>query len=333
MIAKTTFSSLALVTMVFIASCSSSTETAETETETEEVTASFEGYTFGDPSAAITFELMGVASDGTARAGADPAAMITPAGEVRLIFTGPNGNMASAVSSDGLTFTVDADFTSPFPLVGIGEQTIVASPTGGYRMFARSETEVFSATSDDGDTWTQESGTRFDVSTMGLDVTTGPSVVQLSNGNYRMYFSPEPTNCGQEGVSNDIYSASSVDQITWTADDGVRLGDDIESRCMNKPIAIAESDESVTLFYHVYSRIGSGDSYGALVYYANSSDGLTFTSQTATELGVVTTTSADLTLASDPYILEMPDGTVRLYFDALSGPEGDQIYVSSGARN
>ncbi len=313
--------------LLFFISCTSSSVIENTDDD------SFTGYTFGDPVAAITFELMGVADDGSARAGADPAAMITPDGSVRLIFTGADGVMMSAVSDDGITFTVDEDFASPFPLVGTGEQTIVESPTGGYRMFARSDTEIFSATSDDGATWTEESGTRLDVADMGLDSTTGPSVALLPDGDYRMYFSPEPTNCGQEGVSNDIYSATSTDQITWTADDGARLGDDIESRCMNKPIAITETDGSITLFYHVYSRTGSGDTYEGMVYYANSSDGLTFTSQTSTELGVTSPTSGGLTLSSDPYILEMTDGTVRLYFDVFTAPDGDEIYVSSGTRD
>lgn len=295
----------------------------------------FAGYTFGDEAAAITYSLMGVADDGSETAGVDPASMITSSNQVRLIFTGPTGVLVSALSSDGITFTVDNSFTSPFSTVGIAQPTIVASPTGGYRMFARQDTLVYSATSSDGQTWTQESGTRFDVSSMGLTSTTGPSVVLLSNGQYRMYFSPEPTNCASAGVTNSIYSASSTDQLTWTADSGVRLGEEVDARCKNKPSAIVQSDGTVTLFYHVYSRTGGGDSYGSMIYYSTStsSDGLTFTSETSTGLGVTSPTSAGLTQATDPNILEMPDGSVRLYFDVFYAPNGDQIYVSSGTVN
>lgn len=319
------------VILVFFLGCGSGSTTTESETETEDST-SFAGYTFADATEAITYTLMGVASDGTESAGADPAAMITPSGDVRLIFTGLDGDMMSATSSDGITFTVDEDFTSPFSLVGIAEQTIVESPTGGYRMFARSDTEVFSATSEDGESWTQESGTRFDASSLGLTRITGPSVVPTSDGQYRMYFSPEETNCGEQGVTSSIYSASSSDQLTWTTDEGERIGEDVDDRCKNKPSALVEEDGSITLFYHVYSRTGEGDTYGGAVFYANSTDGLTFTSQTDTGLGETSPTSGGLTLASDPCILEMPDGSVLLYFDVFYAPEGDQIFVSVGTR-
>jgi hypothetical protein len=173
-----------------------------------------------------------------------------------------------------------------------------------------------------------------DVSTMGsgFSTITGPSVVKLPSGQYRMYFSQEPLNCGQPNVSSFIYSATSSDQLSWTVDAGTRIDDKVESRCMNKPNAIVESDGSITLFYHVYSRNGASDTYSGMVFYSNSTDGLTFTSQTSTGLGVTSPSSGGLTQASDPNILKMPDGTMRLFFDVLYAPNGDQIYVSSGKK-
>lgn len=294
---------------------------------------SFSGYTFTGQTLVISYAMMGVASNGTVTAGVDPGSMITPTGQVRLIFTGPSGVMKSALSSDGNTFSLDNSFTSPFPLVGIGEQEIVASPTGGFRMFARQDGKVYSATSTDGAVWTQEAGVRFDGSSMGLTTITGPSVVRLSNGKYRMYFSPEITNCDQPNVSSSIYSATSSDQLNWTADSGERIGNSIDSRCKNKPVAIVESDGSITLFYHIYARAGATDPYQGMIFYSNSTDSLTFTSQTSTGVGLTSATSGGLTEGTDPSILRMPDGSMRLYFDVLLAPNGDQIYVSTGKKN
>lgn len=325
----THFTRLCLVfaALVLVTSCNDGHEASSDNPTTKE------HYTFSGQTVAISYALMGVAADGTAAAGVDAAAMLTPSGQVRLIFTGPNGAMRSATSVDGVTFTVDTGFTSPFSAAGVGQQTVVTSPSGGYRMFARQGTQIFSATSVDGATWTQESGVRFDVSSMGLTSTTGPSVVALAAGGYRMYFSPEPTNCGQAGVSNSVYSASSPDQLTWSADTGVRVGDKVDARCKNKPAALAEPDGSITLFYHVYSRIGGGDSYEGMIFYSNSADGMTFTTQTSTGVGATSPTSGGLTLASDPAILRMPDQSLRLYFDVLHAPDGDQVYVASGSVN
>ena len=79
---------------------------------------------------------------------------------------------------------------------------------------------------------------------------TGPGVVKLKNGTYKMYFSDLPI--PGEGVkAHYIRSASSTDTVTWTVDSGVRVGTGAPTLTGNAehPCAYVNADGSVTIFY------------------------------------------------------------------------------------
>ncbi|MCX6780096.1 MAG: hypothetical protein NT034_02870, partial [Candidatus Magasanikbacteria bacterium] len=85
--------------------------------------------------------------------------------------------------------------------------------TGKYRMYYSAEPEipgfkgqVYSVTSNDGKSWTEEKGTRMEWATF-------PSVLKLTDGKFRMYYQNQ----------NAIKSAISSDGLSWKEELGVRV--------------------------------------------------------------------------------------------------------------
>ena len=90
---------------------------------------------------------------------------------------------------------------------------LVELGNGKWRMYYSVEPEVpgnklelYSGTSTDGITWSQEEGVRKEFATF-------PSVIKLADGKYRLYFQ-------NAGV---IKSALSADGLSWTDEEGVRI--------------------------------------------------------------------------------------------------------------
>ena len=145
---------------------------------------------------------------------------------------------------------------------------------GKWRMYYSVEPEVpgnklelYSSTSNDGITWTQEEGVRKEFATF-------PSVIKLADGKYRLYFQ-------NAGV---IKSALSDDGLTWTDEPGTRIEaaeeglSDIENVGAHSVIEL--SDGTFLMVYRVmvkerYSQDVPNDST-QILYYAISKDGLTW---------------------------------------------------------
>jgi len=87
---------------------------------------------------------------------------------------------------------------------------------------------IKSAASPDGLTFTIENGFRLTQEAAGftgttVSATTGPTVIGLADGRYRMYFSDLPRP-GDPPGGHRIKSAVSADQLTWTVEPGIRIG-------------------------------------------------------------------------------------------------------------
>ncbi len=128
--------------------------------------------------------------------------------------------------------------------------------------------EVYSATSTDGKTWTQESGTRKTMATF-------PEVVKLTDGRYRMYYQ----NAGE------IKSAISSDGLSFKDEAGTRMGkSNSEGLTFDNVAAPAVSLQADGTFVMLY-RGAINQRYAAntpnmftnLYMWATSDDGLTFT--------------------------------------------------------
>ena len=219
-----------------------------------------------------------------------------------------NEGIRSATSNDGLTFTVEDGFRLP---EGYGMPRVVRLSDGRYRLFAIVSDGIASAVSDDGLEFTVEEGTRIKASDFGVEQLSGGSLVELDDGTYRMYFSdlPKPG----EGVKNhQIFSATSSDMLTWTAETGVRVGSgsDIDMSAEH-PFVIKRSDGTFRMFYYINNPTGQ--------WTATSTDGLTWEDQESTGI-------TEKTEGNDPDVVTLPDGNWRLYFGDFDESIGGVIY-------
>lgn len=224
------------------------------------------------------------------------------------MFMFANTAYRSAISSDGLAFTMEAGYKMR---EGAGQSRAFRLDDGRIRIYFSSNGIMSAISSDDGATFTEEAGFRVTPSAAGMTALTGPGVVKLRNGTYKMYFSTLPI--PGEGVKpHYIRSATSADALTWTMDSGVRIGTGATTLTGNSehPAAYVNSDGSVTLFYFRNTDLK--------LYQSTATDGLTFTSEAWTGLDL-----------NDPDIVNLPDGTVRLYGGGINGSGG---YIASAKR-
>lgn len=219
------------------------------------------------------------------------------------------GNTAykSAISSDGLSFTMEPGFRMR---EGAGQSRAWRLDDGRIRLFFSSNGIGSAISTDDGATFTEESGTRLSSGAAGMSQLTGPGIVKMRSGIYRMYFSDLPI--PGEGVRPHlIKSATSTDLLTWTMDSGVRVGTGATvTGNAEHPCAIVNSDGSVTMFYFRNTDF--------TLYQSTATDGLTFSTEQSTGLGL-----------NDPDIVSLPDGTVRLYGGGIDSAGG---FISSAKR-
>src|SRR3989344_267857 len=92
---------------------------------------------------------------------------------------------SSNFSREGVTLA-DSSLNNP---------EVIKLTDGTYRMFVHKQTQMLSAKSTDGKTFTLESGTRLNG---GM-----PALVTLPDGRYRMYFNSFPENSIKSAVSSD----------------------------------------------------------------------------------------------------------------------------------
>jgi hypothetical protein len=253
-----------------------------------------------------------------------PAPALTPSGlpEPKIVYQG--GSLTWVFSH----FAVGLEARDPGRETDMPMQPdIVALPDGRYRMYyavaigprpaAGPRTGIKSALSSDGLTWEVEPGYRLQGDGDGNggpdgipaheQVVTGPRVVRLGNGTYRMYYNS--ASHGQDPPNFRVKSAISPDGLNWT-----REGTVIDINPSGKPdtfslaghcAVIRFNDNHYVMFLsgNVGRRGGPSD-----LYLGTSSDGLRFTGfRVLYENG------------HDPYVLPLRDGRyLLLYGDLLS---------------
>jgi len=128
--------------------------------------------------------------------------------------------------------------------------------------------EVYSSTSTDGKTWTQEAGTRKTMATF-------PDVVKLSDGRYRMYFQ-------SAGL---IKSAISTDGLKFTDESGTRIdktnSENLTFDNVAAPSVLLQPDGTYVMVYRgtINTRYAANtpNPTTQVLMWATSTDGLTFT--------------------------------------------------------
>ena len=253
---------------------------------------------------------------------ADTSAVLLPDGRVRQYTFAQDRGIVSSVSvtTAGLSFVAEPGERLPD---GSGMPRAVAKPGGGWRLFFISLSGIKSAVSEDGLNFTVEDGFRITAEAAGFTgstagATSGATVIQLADGTYRMYFSDLPRP-GDAPGGHWIKSAVSTDQLTWTVEEGVRIGAGapVLTESAEHPFALANPDGSVTLYYGRFTGPGSGSANPEGVYESTSVDGLTFETETY-----------DVFNGNDPDVLRLADGSLIVYYGNFDPAVGGTINVA-----
>lgn len=167
--------------------------------------------------------------------------------------------------------------------------------------------EVYSATSSDGITWQQETGTRHKMSTF-------PEVIKLDDGRYRMYFQNAAV----------IKSAISSDGLTFVDEAGTRIDkENSEGLVFDNvaaPTILKQDDGSFLMVYRgtINERYAADtpNSTTQLLMWATSQDGLTFEKK-----GIaVDSRNADLRGQLDgPSLVKWDDDKIHMFVTTYSG--------------
>lgn len=275
----------------------------------------------------------------------DESAVALPDGRIRLYFNrhlatapgepGKPFGIGSAISDDGIHFTVERG-----DRIAVGRDGAPASPfvfplpEGGYRLFYVRGGDTVSATSEDGLTFTQDTGRRLAADAFTPPIGSPPicsAIARTGDGRYRMYCTQEVVargpGPGQPG-KGAVFSAVSEDLLEWTPDPGVRLGPGSElADDAGHPTVLRDSpDGPLLLVYHSYDYRYTTSEGGATVprksgtaeIIVTSTDGLSFTDPVIT--GVY---GAEVAFAS------RPDGTGYLYYGRADQGGGARLGVAT----
>ena len=191
---------------------------------------------------------------------------------------------------------------------------LVELGNGKWRMYYSVEPEVpgnklelYSGTSTDGITWSQEEGVRKEFATF-------PSVIKLADGKYRLYFQ-------NAGV---IKSALSADGLSWTDEEGVRIDANEEGvihiENVGAQTVIQLDDGSFLMVYRVmikerYSQEVPNDST-QILYFAVSKDGLTWEKK---NLAADSRNETFQGLIDGAELVKWDNDQIRLYFWSYKG--------------
>lgn len=237
---------------------------------------------------------------------ADTTTLQLSDGRLRMFLFAGQG-YRSAISSDGLSFTMEAGNRLA---QGNGQSRVIRLDDGRVRMFHISGGGISSSISvDEGVTFTSE-GQRIGAGAAGLSQLSGPGIVRTADGRWRMYFS-ELDQPGAAVAPLPMKSASSSDLMSWTMDPGVRVGPGATlTGSAAHPTAVAGANGSVTVYFFRNSDLR--------LYAATSADGLAFTAEAAV-----------LDRAADPDVVTLPSGARRMYYNWFD--PGTGAYTVSSA--
>jgi hypothetical protein len=193
-------------------------------------------------------------------------------------------------------------FTSELPY---HNPMVIRLPNSQYRMFFHNGNRIMSAISDNGTTFTVESGDRL----------TGemPAVIDLPDGTWRMYYA----------TSDGVKSAVSTDAFVFTVESGLRLlpgstGSSDANGLVHLSV-IRLPDNTYKMVYDGVNGLGSQGPSQWTIMSATSPDGLTWTkdagqrisSSQAASRGIFSAWSADI---------HYENGQYQLYFSVEANP-------------
>lgn len=251
---------------------------------------------------------------------ADVTAVALADGTIRAYVFATGLGTVIADSADGKSFTYKG---SAFGGTNFrGQPRVIKLVDGTWVMYNANSNGFNCSTSLDGLTFTVKtevclSKSLFAGVTGGLS---SPGVVRLNDGSYRSYFSDLP----KPGTGPDpwkVFSATSPDGLTWTAEAGVRIGAGAQNitRSAEHPTVVRHSDGTFTMFYFDNASMSANKSTGMGLYYATSTDGLVFSNENKLDL-VGLGSGFENSAGNDPEVFLDGAGRLLLYFGI--GPAG-----------
>jgi hypothetical protein len=187
-----------------------------------------------------------------------------------------NRDLALYRSRDGVTFTAAGGFVEragvPHVIRDNGGRLVAVFQWFPFEERAAFDRVAVAFSNDEGATWSKPSPMVVDGLPEALMRPFDPTVVQLPDGRYRLYFS---SNERGPQARPGIYSAISTDAVTYEFEPGARFAP-----------AEGTVDGSVVFFkgaWHLFSHTQQANS--GVGYHATSPDGLAFTQQRNVEIG------------------------------------------------
>ena len=235
---------------------------------------------------------------------ADATIANLPNGGIRLYVFAQEQGIRSAVSQDGLSFTIEAG--ARISEIGFGMPRIISLPDGGWRIYANHMGGIGSAISGDGLTFILEEGLHVRGTDHGVAALSTGSIVAAPQGGFRMYYSDLPL-AGVPPSGHTIFSAYSEDGELWTPDIDFRFGaadETDKSNSAEHPFVLRDAEGLYWMFFF----------RGMEIWTTTSIDGITW--QYAASTGIH---------GNDPDVIIRPDGEWWMYYGNFDPQIGGYI--------
>ena len=239
----------------------------------------------------------------------------------------------SAFSDDGLTWREEAGSRLEKNDVDDTQRIlcpeVIPLPNGRYRMYFENKTVagssvILSAISDDGMSWSQEPGVRFGD---GQGDYGSPRCIYLESASYgsgrdwkyRLYFHHYFDDPPPGGARKHIISANSDDGLHFERDPGVRIAQTkpLESYQTYAPEVVRLGAGTFRMYYAGWTQdptVKKGSPYNGRIFSATSQDGLNWVKDDGICLDIGG--QWDPVKASEPCVIELHDGGLRLFYEA-----------------
>lgn len=234
------------------------------------------------------------------------------------------GGIGSSISSDGITFTEEAGIRiskgsgTDYDVNGAKDPDIV-SENAYYRMYyvgigPDNKRRVMSATSNNGLDFTKETGIRIDYTASYDELADVPSVVKVSDDNYKMYYVYDHRG------DNSLKGAISTDGLNWE----VKTLTGFTKNCMD-PEVIMDSDVTTIVMYFAAPR--ADNSHEPMdIYKATSTDGINWK---VVGQAIKPEKSEEGQIVGDADIVKLPDNTYRMYYYGMIGEDSDILSATT----
>lgn len=253
-----------------------------------------------------------------------PAVNLTASGFV-LMGSGASGSRTQAITPDGKTYTT---LSSVSGIHSFADGSTIYLPDGRMRYLGQETSpthtkekprqRIASWISNDGITWSKESGVRFQPGALDDSIAGVPYIFHLKDSTWRLYYVGDLFgNAGKTTGKawNGVRTAISTDWgMTFTAERTTNLARD------------GDVDPHVVYLtngkYRMYLK--AAKSQGATIY-VESSDGLTFDTTKITT--VIASNAGGVAGRYDPFVVKFPDGRVVCFHGTDDGVQGGRQKV------